>query len=158
FVLRGAFDPAGFAATLAALAARHPVLRTSFDEAHFSVPLQLVHRRAVLPLAVVDLRALPAAAREEARAERFAAALGRRFDGRRAPLLRFWVHLLTAHSFELGVAEHHAILDGWSLATLLSELFALAEGPAPGPPPAPVFRDFVALEQRALASPESREH
>jgi amino acid adenylation domain-containing protein len=163
YTLRGTLDPAALEATLAQLAARHPVLRTSFDTTLYSEPLQLVHRATRIPLKLFDLRALPPAAREREVAERFAAERRRRFDWRRPPLLRLWVLLLTDETCALGVTEHHAIVDGWSFATLLAELFALyfaelGRGEPLPPPPAAVFRDFVALERQALESEESRRY
>ena len=152
FVLRGPFDPAALAVALEGLAARHPVLRTSFDRASFSEPLQLIHREARIPLDVSDERSMDG---------RFAMELRRRFDWTQPPLVRFWASVLTEDTFELGVTEHHAIVDGWSFATMLTELFALYFAALdrtrpPQAPPAASFRDFVALERRALESEESR--
>src|SRR6202035_5727142 len=79
-----------------------------------------------------------------------------------APLLRVTVHLLTAAIFHFGLAEHHAILDGWSASILLAELFeSYMEGvagraPAARTPPGAGFRDFVGLERQALASEATR--
>lgn len=54
--LRGAPDVPALTGALTGVAARHPVLRTSFDLTGFSEPLQLVHDTATIPLEVVDLR------------------------------------------------------------------------------------------------------
>src|SRR6185436_6048472 len=57
----------------------------------------------------------------------------------------------------------HAISDGWSTMSTLTEIFedyaALARGEAPPerPPLAATFRDFVFLERQVLASPEARD-
>ncbi|HLX07384.1 MAG TPA: amino acid adenylation domain-containing protein, partial [Thermoanaerobaculia bacterium] len=155
--LAGVFDEAALRDAIAQLLARHAVLRTSFDLRRYSVPLQLVHPRVAAPLAVEDLRGLPAAAQERRLAAAFAAERRDKFDGSAAPLLRFRVHLLTATEFQLTWAEHHAILDGWSVASMIAELFQIYRrqlrldlSPLP-PPPAAAFRDYVALERRALA-------
>ncbi len=157
--LRGAFDLPVFAAAVGALLVRHPALRTSFDLAGFREPLQLVWSRVASPVAVVDLSALAGADRERALDGWFAAEKESRFDGGRPPLLRFTVVLLGSDETELGWAEHHAILDGWSVASMLAELFHLYHarlGGAAGPaaPPAAGLGSFVALERDALASPE----
>jgi len=155
FILRGSLDPAALSSAVARLAARHPVLRTSFDTVRFGEPLQLVHREARIPLEIADLRACTPAERERAVAERFEAEKRLRFDWSRPGLLRFWAQALTADTFELGITEHHAILDGWSASTLLAELFELySSEPGPAPPPT-LFRDFIALERQALESEES---
>ena len=64
-------------------------------------------------------------------------------------------HRLTDDTFQLTVAEHHAILDGWSFTSLLAELLRrhaeLIAGSAAPPPSSPRsgFLDFAAVERRA---------
>jgi amino acid adenylation domain-containing protein len=141
--------------------ARHPVLRTSFDLTGFSEPLQLVHPVVTLPITAEDLSGLDATAQEERLATWMEEEKRRPFDWTRAPLLRVQLHRRGAESFQLSLSCHHAILDGWSFSSLLTELFgaytALLRGAVPqaGSPPN-AFRDFVALEQRALESEASR--
>jgi amino acid adenylation domain-containing protein len=162
FLLRGRFEARALRQAVARLAARHPLLRVAFDLMRFGEPLDLVHRRVEVPLAIADLSTLPPAARDRVQEDRFEAERRRRFDWSRPPLLRLWVYLLDAESFELGLAQHHAIVDGWSFAVMLAELLALyQDGLAggerlPPPPPAGLFRDFVALERQAMESEESR--
>src|SRR5579864_9213331 len=157
FRLAGAFDEEALRGAIDRLLARHAVLRTSFDLGRYGVPLQLVHRRVEAPLVVEDLRGLPAAEQERRLAAALAAERRRKFDGSAAPLLRFRVQRLAAEVFQLTWAEHHAILDGWSVASMMAELFQLyrrrrrADLPPLPPPPAAAFRDFVALERSALA-------
>src|SRR5690606_12712852 len=61
-------------------------------------------------------------------------------------------------SFQFGLCRHHAILDGWSAASLIAELAddyaALTAGQSPpqSQPPATGMGEFVALERAALAS------
>ncbi|HYO62019.1 MAG TPA: amino acid adenylation domain-containing protein [Pyrinomonadaceae bacterium] len=160
--LRAPFDAEAFRAAADELVAAHPVLRTSFDMTTFGEPLQLVHARVNLPVRVEDLRALPEPARRAALDEWMKSERRRRFDWTEAPLLRFHIHRLTDETFQFGLTEHHAILDGWSLASMLTELFqryvARLGGRAGAnvAPPAPLFREFVALERRALESEEAR--
>jgi microcystin synthetase protein McyA len=152
------FDEAALRKALRRVAARHPLLRTSFDLAAAPEPLQRVHRAAEVPLEVADLRHLDAAA-QDAWMDREKA---RGFDWTVAPLVRFHAHLLADGVFRLVLVEHHVVLDGWSVASLMTELLrvyaAVREGrPDPvGAPPAARFGDFVALERRAIASAESR--
>jgi amino acid adenylation domain-containing protein len=162
--LSARFEQAYFAQALAHLLAAHPVLRTSFDLSSYRVPLQLVQRTVPLPLQVVDLRQETEARQEEILAHWLAEERERTFDWTRAPLLRFQVHLRGEKSWQCTLTEHHAILDGWSVATLLTELLQhyvalLRAEPAP-PRPAPVasFRSAVALEQQALADPQMQDY
>ena len=156
--LRAPLDTPALHAALQQLAARHAVLRTSFDLTTFSEPLQLVHPPTQIPLEVVDLRALPTTEQAAALAAWQEAEKGRKFDWTRAPLLRVWAHRRSETTFQFSWAEHHAILDGWSIASMLTELFQryvalMNDRAAPlAPPPTTPFRAFVALEREILAS------
>jgi amino acid adenylation domain-containing protein len=162
--LRGRFDLPAMRTALAQLAANHPLLRTSFDLSRFSEPLQLVHREVEVPLVVTDLRQLSAAAQDAAIGDWMETEKRQPFDWRRPPLLRIEVHRRGEGAFQLSLGFHHAILDGWSLASLLSELFrrylalTAQEAETTGAPPAATYRDFVAAERRTLRSPESRRY
>jgi amino acid adenylation domain-containing protein len=144
--------------TIDELLARHAVLRTSFALSGYSEPLQLVHGEVRLPLMVQDLSHLSAAEQEQEIAAQLAAEKRRPFVWDEAPLLRLRVWHRSATSFHLMMIFHHAILDGWSDATLLTELFQryfylLGTGATDlGPGPQTSFRDYVALERQALAS------
>ncbi|HEY6323396.1 MAG TPA: amino acid adenylation domain-containing protein, partial [Thermoanaerobaculia bacterium] len=145
----------------ARLVARHPVLRTSFHLTGYAEPLQAVHREVRLPLTVVDLGALPAGQRRQVLAGWLAAERRRDFDWTAAPLLRAAIHRLGDGTFQWTLSFHHAVLDGWSAATLAAELFgdyvALARGESPpSAPPESAYAHFVALERQALAAPVSR--
>src|SRR6185436_7539901 len=166
--LRGPLDPLALRTALARLAAHHPLLRTSFDLGSFSEPLQLVHREVEVPLVIADLRHLSAAEQDAAIASWTEAEKRRPFDWRRPPLLRVEVHQRGEGSFQFSFGFHHAILDGWSLATMLSELFrqylvltaqeaeTTQEAEPAGAPPVASYRDFVAAERWTLRSEESR--
>jgi amino acid adenylation domain-containing protein len=156
--IRARFDQQALAAAMQRLVARHAALRTSFDVIHFAEPLQLVHRTVSLPLHVEDWCHLSTAQQEEALATWIATEAQRPFDLTQPPLLRVQVHRRTAETFQLTLSFHHAILDGWSVASMLTELFqhyvALLEAQSPSMPPSPTatFRDFVAQERKALSS------
>ncbi|MBZ5508013.1 MAG: amino acid adenylation domain-containing protein [Acidobacteriia bacterium] len=144
------------------LCSRHPVLRTSFDLSRYSVPLQLVHSFVPLPLAVEDLRGLDRAAQEAAIAEWMESEKARGFDISQAPLLRFQIHRRSDETFQFTFCFHHAILDGWSDATIQTELgqsymFLLYGEAPPFIAPQTKYREFIALEQEALRSSEARD-
>jgi amino acid adenylation domain-containing protein len=157
------FDAANIRAAVQQVAERHPILRTSFDLGNYTEPLQLVHRTVDVPLQIDDLRHLSAAEQEEAVAAAFEIEKQQPFDLERAPLMRFRVARRSDEDLQLTWAEHHAILDGWSVATMMTELLqtyvALCgeESSPPAQPLAVTYRDFVALERQSLESEESRD-
>jgi amino acid adenylation domain-containing protein len=146
----------------AVVTAHHDVLRTSFDLTGYSVPMQLVHATAEMPVGVRDVSHLSenellAELREFVRQER--AAL---FDLTAPPLLRLHVHVAGDGSWWITNTECHAILDGWSHHSLLMEILEeygrIRDGrePAGSHTPAVRFADFIAAELDALGSEESR--
>ena len=161
FHLRAVWHLEHLQTSIQLLAKRHPILRTSFNLSEFSKPLQLVHKRVLIPVQVEDLRQLNEREREEAIATWFEAEKSRKIDWTNAPLLRFQIHRRSEETFQFSLTFHHAILDGWSLATLLGELFEqyfslVKDGKILSlPEPAIAFRDFVALQQTALKSETS---
>jgi amino acid adenylation domain-containing protein len=162
FHLKATFDLPALQASVQQLATRHPVLRTSFDLSNFSEPLQLVHPTACIPLQVEDLRHLAPNAQEKVLAVWMESEKCHKFDWTQPPLLRFQVHRLSEETFQFALSFHHAILDGWSMVSLLNELFhhyfyLLGEQiDSTLASPAIAYREFVALQRQAIASQEHR--
>ena len=71
---------------------------------------------------------------------------------------RAQIHLSNNDQFVLSVTEHHSILDGWSVATLVNELFttylALLKGESVRSASPSIFRDYVAAEREMAVSEE----
>jgi aryl carrier-like protein len=159
--LRAPLELGALQSAIDQVVARHPVLRTSFVRDAKGESLQLVHANARAAVIVDDLRSLPAAEQESAIASWVERETQRPFVWQDAPLLRVHVHL-RGDSFNLSVSNHHAILDGWSVATLNTELFRLyfhllGRGSPLPPMPDVSFRDYVAEEQRVVESGEARQ-
>ena len=152
------WEEARLRGVLAEVSARHPALRTGFALSGYSQPLALVRREAALPLEVVDLRGLEAE-EQSARLEGWLEAEKRRaFAWDAPPLVRLAAHRLGEDRFQLSLSFHHAVLDGWSVATLLAEVFARYAGEVLPPAPRLAYRDFVAAERRAVESAEAEGH
>jgi amino acid adenylation domain-containing protein len=162
FLLRARFDPTAFQRAVDRVVERHDVLRTSFDMTSYSEPLQLVHPHARLETVVEDLRALP-----RPQQDAIVDALVQRekntpFDLSRPPLLRFFVHRLDETTFWFTLTECHSILDGWSLTSILREVFdahfRLMDGEelSVEQPFTVTFRDFIHQERRAQQSTAHR--
>jgi amino acid adenylation domain-containing protein len=162
--LRAPFEEAALRRALEVMSARHPVLRTSFDLTNFAEPLQLVHGAAQIPLVVDDLRGISSDEQERVLNEVFDDEKRRRFDWAAAPLLRFRAHRRSDDSFQLTYACHHAILDGWSVALMLTEMFNLYRNALGGAvaftteTPGVTFAEYVALEREAVDDREMRRY
>lgn len=143
---------------------RHPVLRTSFDLSNYSEPLQLVHQQVIISLPLEDLCHLNADEQEQVLTTKLETEKLHKFNWQYPPLVRFYIYRRSENTFQFGFTEHHTILDGWSVATMLTELFenyfSLLNGEAITIQAAPAiaFRNFVSLQQKALKSPKNQQY
>ena len=155
FHLRAPFDLDTARQAITGVLERHPALRTSFDLASFSEPLQLVHAEPTVDLHFEDLRQLSPEEQEEVLARWRKQEHERGFDLTRLPLIRYAVHRRSDASFQFSFDFHHAIMDGWSDATMLTEIGLsyqhLMRGEAlPFKTPQCTFRDYMAVERQTL--------
>ncbi|WP_164019628.1 non-ribosomal peptide synthetase, partial [Pyxidicoccus trucidator] len=157
FHLRLDLDVESFREAVRQLLARHPVLRTSFNLVDHAEPLQRVHRTVEVPLQVEDVRHLSADAQGTYLSAWLEQQRCRPFDWGRAPLLKLALHRRTDETVQFSAIFHHAILDGWSVASLFTELFEryLAPAEAAAPALASSFQAFIALERQTLRSEQS---
>ncbi len=161
--LRAPFNMAAFKTALEQLVRRHAVLRTSFVLTAFDQPLQLVHQQVDIPLAITDIQHLSEASQEAAIDAWITAEKKKPFVWERPPLIQFHIHRRSKTTFNLSFSCHHAILDGWSVASLITELTnrfvaILKQEELSQQPPPIAFRDFVALEQQTVTSPEAKHY
>lgn len=159
FHLQAPFDHLKFDEALQQLAARHPALRTSFDLANFSEPLQRVHTKVKIPLLVEDLRNDSSSQQKITIDEWIDNEKNNNFDWSEPPLLRFQIHRRSEKTFQLTYSCHHAILDGWSMACMLTELLedylSLVFDIGQESPPSKIgaaWEDFLLLEESAISS------
>ncbi|MFC9278352.1 amino acid adenylation domain-containing protein [Streptomyces collinus] len=160
-------EPAGFDAEAMRRAAdavvrRYEILRTGFDWSSYEEPLQLVHADAELPVGVADLRGMDEATQAERVRAHLEAEATRWFELSVPPLIRLYVHVLNDGEYRLTITDCHAVLDGWSLTSLIAELVdrhrSARTGAAepPDEPPVPRFAEYVALERAAVDDPAAR--
>jgi amino acid adenylation domain-containing protein/FkbM family methyltransferase len=156
------WDEERFARALAACIHAHPILRTGFL-LHGERPLQVVHRSIEPPLEVEDLRGLPAEEQEQYLAEWMERRKHHVFDWERGPLFHVNIFRRTEESFQFVFSFHHAIIDGWSRAVLMTQLYNRYERLLSGRELEGVgadwtYRDFVAQERRTLEDPEAKRY
>jgi len=154
------FDAAAFERAWQQTLDRHPVLRTAFLWEDLEEPVQVVHRKVVLPVDHQDWRGLPAAEQRRRLAEYMAADRRRGFELARPPLLRLGVVRLGDEDWRVVWSYHHLLLDGWSAGLLIREVLAVylaaAAGQAPRLEARRPFKDYILwLRQQDLASAEA---
>ncbi|MBP0618992.1 non-ribosomal peptide synthetase [Cupriavidus consociatus] len=153
--LRGPLELAALRQALAAVAARHEILRTAYPDDD-GEPYARIDAVADIALAVIDLQALvPEApeARKAALREAMQEHASRPFDLGHAPLWRATLLRCAPQEHVLLVAMHHLVSDGWSVGLLVNEIthgyrHALAPGQvAPLPPLALQYADYAAWQR-----------
>ncbi|MEW6737272.1 MAG: amino acid adenylation domain-containing protein, partial [Acidobacteriota bacterium] len=161
--LRIPFDHQSFCTAIEQILSCHPILRTSFDLNTFSEPLQLVHRSVSLPLEVEDLRHLSFDQQEAIINAWVETKKASKIDWKQPPLIRFHIYRRTDETLQFILSFHHAILDGWSVAVLLTDFFNLYLNLRKGESinlslPSSSYRDFVYLERQTTESRECKEY
>ncbi|HYP26492.1 MAG TPA: amino acid adenylation domain-containing protein [Blastocatellia bacterium] len=125
--LRGDLDTDALRRAWQTVIDRHTILRTAFFWERRDKPLQVVRRKASLPWQQQDWRGLSTLEQED----RFKAYLeedrGLGFELSKAPLMRVALIQLAEDRHYLVWSHHHILLDGWSVALVMNEVFALYE-------------------------------
>ncbi|MEW1925364.1 amino acid adenylation domain-containing protein [Streptomyces sp. NPDC088360] len=152
--IHGPLDVRALSRALDALVARHEVMRTLIT-APDGVPRQEIRPPEPVPCPLVDLSALPRAARETELARLVRAEYHRPFDLARGPVLRAHVVRLAPRDHAFLLSLHHIVHDGWSLGLFNAELAAFYEAFAEGREPEPVapqvqYADYALWQRRML--------
>ncbi|MFE7813012.1 non-ribosomal peptide synthase/polyketide synthase, partial [Streptomyces sp. NPDC057433] len=146
-LLEGVADPHALAAAWQRVTERTPALRTCVVWEDVPVPLQVVRRDVRVPVTHLDWRDLDEAGHAERLARLRADDLARGVDLAAAPLMRLTLVRLPDARLHLLWTSHHLILDGWSLAQVLTEVCeeyaALTAGAESRPPVRRPFGDYV---------------
>lgn len=122
--LSGALDPQALSAAFDTLIDRHESLRTVFRATAEGGVAQWIHATSPFTLAHIDLRSLPAEAREAAAAEHARQCQAQPFDLGQGPLLRATLIRLDVAQHLLVTVVHHIVSDGTSMQVLVEELAA----------------------------------
>ncbi|RFB38346.1 non-ribosomal peptide synthetase [Brevibacillus sp. VP] len=132
---------------------KHDILKTSFHIEEFSTPVQVVHQDVSVQIDEIDITHL-----EEQQKEHIHRYLAEDrlspFDVTTAPLWRMRVFKLNAKQVALVWIFHHAILDGWSVASFITELidvyFKLKQKNLIVEPLQTTYKDYV-IDQMLLS-------
>jgi amino acid adenylation domain-containing protein/non-ribosomal peptide synthase protein (TIGR01720 family) len=115
---------------------RHATLRSGFFWQDLAHPVQVVFRSVEIPWEIFDWRSQPAGDRQQAFEAFLADDRARGFDLGQAPLFRCTLMRETDTTYRFCWSHHHILLDGWSAAVLMKEVFhvydsSLREGKPP---------------------------
>ena len=158
--LEGDVDLAAFLKAWQEILDRHAILRTAFVWENLDSPLQVVCRRATLPVTEHDWRGVSNREQHE-RMQNFLSADRRQgFDLAKAPLMRLAAIRLGEQRYRFCWTSHHLLLDGWSTSQVFSEIFAcyqaLRRHQKPQLARVRPYRDYIAwLLQQDLSAAES---
>ncbi len=152
------WDGSAFRAAFDRLVARHAALRSGFELTGCSEPLQTVWPQATGGLRIVHVTDAEA---DDVIAACVAERRTAHYDFERPPLYEFRAHVREGQ-LDLVLSFHHAILDGWSVAVLIRELFqdylhTLGADVDPvDDTPLPSFAAYARAERRSLESAADR--
>nr|MDQ2971247.1 condensation domain-containing protein [Acidobacteriota bacterium] len=147
--LRGRLDRVRFERAWQRLAARHPILKTSFHWEALEKPVQVVHREVEVPFQFFDWSDLP----PDVQGSRLDTFLQedrtRSFDLASPPLFRVALFKNGDELYEYVLSFQHLLLDRWSRLLILKEMIAEYAGrgePDALPSPRP-YGEYIAWLQ-----------
>ena len=146
--LQGPLDVDVFVEAWRRVVARHAALRTSFVWTQQVEPQQRVHRAVVLPWRIDDWTPQTPAQQDAQWAVDAADDRLHPFDLTQAPLMRATLVRMAADRWRFRLSQHHLLLDGWSAAIVLDDVWtcyaALRLHRTPALPDPPSYRAALA--------------
>jgi surfactin family lipopeptide synthetase C len=145
-------DVAAYERAWNAVVARHAILRTAFRWEGIEEPVQDIYDEVDLEFVVLDAQGLSPAEQSARLEAHLSADRYRGFDIAKAPLIRVAVMLVSPSENILVWPLHHLLLDAYSCAMILKEVFAIYEaslggaGVALGTPPP--YRAYIEWLQK----------
>jgi amino acid adenylation domain-containing protein/non-ribosomal peptide synthase protein (TIGR01720 family) len=154
-MLDGALDEEALRNAWRRVIGRHSVLRTSFHWVGLEQPVQVVLKEAATQWTALDWRGLSRGEQEA----RFEQLLHRDkqegFDLSAGPPMRFALIRTGPSEYRFCWSHHHALLDGWSAAVVLREVFKGYTNTLEDSLPAPYRRHIEWLGSQDRAAAES---
>jgi len=121
--INGPLDEARFKTAWEKVILDHPVFRTSFHWRNMEKPLQVVHRQVAAPWQSMDWSEATAADQEEKLESFLTADRKKGFSLKDAPVMRFTLIRSCYLKHHFIWSHHHILMDGWSIAFVLREVF-----------------------------------
>ena len=145
--LQGNLDINAFQQAWQKVVDRHSVLRTCFAWKKTKQPLQVVRKNVTLPWFNQDWRSHSPAEQETKFQKLLTSDKEQYFELDKIPLLRCHLIQVEDQKYEFINTGHHILLDGWSTAILLKEVFEFYAGlinhrPVNLPTPRP-YQDYI---------------
>ncbi|HZO70832.1 MAG TPA: amino acid adenylation domain-containing protein, partial [Ktedonobacteraceae bacterium] len=157
--VRGSLDGKAWRGAWEQVVQQHAILRTLFVWEHLERPLQVMRSQVRVPSEEHDWRAYSPEEQAERLEQWKRADRARGFVLGQAPLLRVALHRLSDEWGYVSWSFHHLLLDGWSVATVVGEVFAcyqaLRQGSRRRLPTRRSYGDYLIwLQQQDLAQAE----
>jgi amino acid adenylation domain-containing protein len=160
YVIQGSLDTGALKRAWQQVLERHAVLRTSFFWKRQGAPLQIVSSQVKLPWDEHDWRTLAPREQQERLRSFLEADREQGFDLSRPPLFRVTLIRTAGAEYQFIWRFHHLVLDMWSVALLMKEVFLFYTAYKQGQdllmgPPRP-YRDYIGwLRRQDLSRAES---
>jgi len=159
YAVRGTLNIPALEQAWQRLIARHSILRTSFYWEEIDKPLQVVRGQVEIPIEQEDWRSVEPTEQTQRFEDFLQRDRQRGFDFSKPPLMRMTIIRLDDEAYQIVWSKHHLILDGWSGAIVMGELFQLYQAFSRGQtiPFAPgiAFKSYITwLRQQDLSKAE----
>ena len=154
------FKKERFLKALKIMVEKHGILRTGFNVADFETEVQIVYKKVPVTTWHMELHGKKREEQKRFIEEYLHSERNRPFDVSKPPLWRLSCFDLGDHHILIIWQFHHAILDGWSNASLLTELsnVYLQLETEPGFVPLPLksgYKEFVIEQMAAKRNPHT---
>lgn len=147
FRLEGGLNVDAFVRAWQGAVDRHPALRSGFHWEGLDQPMQMVLRKAALPVAQLDWGAKPAGVQLADLEAWLRQDQAQGFDLGKAPLMRLTLIALGGGSWQVVWSYSHLLLDGWCLPMIFREVAgayaARSAGQVVPAPMAPPYKAFI---------------
>ncbi|OBZ14240.1 hypothetical protein A8L34_09800 [Bacillus sp. FJAT-27264] len=146
------------------LVKRHDILRTTFLIEEFKEPLQIVNPYKSVTLNENDIRGLEPT-EQESYIQKWSKQEEKKIDLSCGPAFTMTAHLRSDKNFQLSLCTHHALIDGWSVASFFTELLHTYASIISNTDVSPIvqgplsvrFAEYTCMEQALLQSQECQD-